>query len=216
MKKVSGIYCIENTVNHKKYVGQSDDVYRRMADHIRRLNKEEPGNRYLQDSWREYGEASFLMYVLTTCEVGELNDMEVFYISNLSSKYPKGYNLTDGGDGCSGKIIKDSTRHLLSQIQTLHNSFLGKNHTDIARRKISIAGIGNKRSEGKVNRQGRKPHNKGGFVGVRKVKNKWESRITHNKTLISLGRYESPDVAARVYDTYARLYYGKSAKTNFR
>ena len=28
----------------------------------------------------------------------ELNFVEMFYISLLSSRYPKGYNLTDGGD----------------------------------------------------------------------------------------------------------------------
>lgn len=32
MKKC-GIYCIENLINHKKYVGLSKDIFRRWSDH---------------------------------------------------------------------------------------------------------------------------------------------------------------------------------------
>ncbi len=38
MEKVCGIYCIENKVNGKKYVGQSIDIYKRWKQHRNELN----------------------------------------------------------------------------------------------------------------------------------------------------------------------------------
>ena len=37
-EKISGIYCIENTKNHKKYIGQSIDIYQRWYAHKSKLN----------------------------------------------------------------------------------------------------------------------------------------------------------------------------------
>ena len=34
----TGIYCIENTINHKKYIGQSIDIYSRWSKHKSELN----------------------------------------------------------------------------------------------------------------------------------------------------------------------------------
>ena len=35
MKKISGIYCIINNINGKKYVGLSKDIQRRRGEHNR-------------------------------------------------------------------------------------------------------------------------------------------------------------------------------------
>jgi predicted GIY-YIG superfamily endonuclease len=37
-KKICGIYCIENLVNSKKYIGQSKDINRRWKEHKNQLN----------------------------------------------------------------------------------------------------------------------------------------------------------------------------------
>jgi len=36
---ISGIYKIENVVNHKVYIGQSIDVYRRFKEHFQSSSK---------------------------------------------------------------------------------------------------------------------------------------------------------------------------------
>lgn len=230
MTKLCGIYCIENTVNGKKYIGKSKDIYYRTDRHFSSLRCGTHYNLHLQRAWNKYGEENFSFYVLKCCSEDELSSQEQLFISKIGSKHPYGYNLTDGGDGGlgmtdesrkkisianKGKEVKQSSKLLMSMNQTLHNSFKGKKHTPETLKILSTASIGNKHSIGKPNRQGRKPSSKSGFVGVRWAKTCWEARITINKKQISLGRYETDVLAAHVYDSYARMYYGDNAKTNF-
>ena len=39
MEKISGIYCIENIVNGKKYVGKSNNIYKRWYEEKLGLKK---------------------------------------------------------------------------------------------------------------------------------------------------------------------------------
>ena len=55
-EKICGIYCIENIINHKKYIGQSQNVFRRMYNHKNLLRNNKHHNSYLQNSWNKYGE----------------------------------------------------------------------------------------------------------------------------------------------------------------
>ena len=45
---LSGIYCIENLVNHKKYIGMSRDIKRRWIEHRTELNHNQHDNQYQQ------------------------------------------------------------------------------------------------------------------------------------------------------------------------
>ncbi len=40
-EKICGIYCIENLINEKKYIGQSTDIYTRWQGHINWLKRED-------------------------------------------------------------------------------------------------------------------------------------------------------------------------------
>ena len=48
---------------------------------------------------RKYGKDCFTCELIHTCEVSELNELESQYIIEYDSKFPNGYNLTDGGKG---------------------------------------------------------------------------------------------------------------------
>lgn len=55
----SGIYCIENIRNGKKYIGQSINVYYRWKKHKSELNNNTHDNDYLQKAWNKYGSDIF-------------------------------------------------------------------------------------------------------------------------------------------------------------
>lgn len=55
---VSGIYCIENTINQKKYIGKSVHIKKRWVDHKRNLNTNNGiENARFQHAWDKYGES---------------------------------------------------------------------------------------------------------------------------------------------------------------
>jgi hypothetical protein len=121
--KVQGhIYKITNTVTGKSYIGQTRThrlnrkKYRpfgylgRFKDHIHEAFSNKVGGcRYLNSSIQMYGADSFNCVLLLTCKVDELNDIETQYISEHKTKYPNGYNLTDGGKTVSIKRMEEIT-----------------------------------------------------------------------------------------------------------
>ena len=103
---ISGIYMIKNIVTKEVYIGQSKSVGNRLTGHISDLrhcrhrysNKEYD---LLQKSWNKYGESAFKFYLVTVCEISDLNKYEIFWISYFNCNHKKsghGFNLTDGGD----------------------------------------------------------------------------------------------------------------------
>lgn len=105
-EKICGIYCIENLIDGKKYVGQSIDIYVRWVAHKWKLNNSCHNNLHLLRAWEKYGEDNFVFVILEQCERYELNQKEIYWIQKLNThKY--GYNLTDGGSGCLGRVYTE-------------------------------------------------------------------------------------------------------------
>ena len=113
-EKVCGIYCIENLVNGKKYIGQSKNIYHRWDYHKSNLNNNRHYNGYLQKSWNKYGADNFKFYILEKCTLKELNKKEKSWISYYNTK-EAGYNLTYGGDGCMGRACSEITKYKISK-----------------------------------------------------------------------------------------------------
>lgn len=111
------IYKIENTINHKVYIGQTterngfngryccngDGIERVYNYHNNRKNRDVEYNCHLFNSIEKYGFDAFVVDEVFDVALSpeELNDKEIFYIKHFDSFY-NGYNQTLGGGGMLG------------------------------------------------------------------------------------------------------------------
>ena len=158
----AGIYCIENVINNKKYIGQSIDIYARWSKHKSELNNNRHFNDYLQKAWNKYGPDNFKFYAVEFCDIELLDERENYYIDFYETlNRDKGYNLMSGGTfgrkyteesrikkskALMGHKVSDITRLKISQnhadISGVKNGMYGKKHTEEVKRKVSEANKG--------------------------------------------------------------------------
>lgn len=105
----SGIYCIKNKIDGKMYVGKGKDV-------LKRMKQKHVGSRYLSNAIEKYGVENFEFSILENCDIDKLNDREKFYIKELETIAPNGYNLTEGGDGVSNPSEESIERMRVSHL----------------------------------------------------------------------------------------------------
>lgn len=103
------IYSITNTVNGKRYVGQSrQGLARRKGEHIHRFNLGDRDHKLYQ-AMRKHGVENFKFEILCHALKAEyLDDLEQLFIERFNC-FHRGYNMTCGGDSAS-----DETRAKLS------------------------------------------------------------------------------------------------------
>lgn len=85
--KISGIYCIINIKNSKKYIGSSKNIRQRLWSHRAELRHNKHENNYLQNAWNKYGEHNFDYYILEKCEESLLLEKEQLYIDTINPEY---------------------------------------------------------------------------------------------------------------------------------
>ena len=76
--KVSGIYCIENKINNKTYIGSSKNLYQRLLKHFALLRHDKHENAHLQSAWNKYGEENFEWFILEFCDTSILTEREQY------------------------------------------------------------------------------------------------------------------------------------------
>ena len=98
-KIITGIYCFVNKINHKKYVGQSINVFDRKNQHKYRykIDGDSGYNSAFHSALRKYGWDNFSFYILQECSPEDLDRKEVHWIKKMNSLSPNGYNILDGG-----------------------------------------------------------------------------------------------------------------------
>ena len=94
-----GIYQITNTINGKKYIGQSKNLKKRLINHKSLLLHNKHPNKHLQNSVEKYGIENFNFSIITYCKKNQLNSFEQWFICHSGTCNEKyGYNKTIGGD----------------------------------------------------------------------------------------------------------------------
>ena len=113
-KIIGEIYKITNLITNKMYIGQTRSHYLnrgkyrpfghigRFKSHIsesKNINKYN-ACRYLNSAFNKYGVENFKCELIVNCEINELDNYEKKYIYDLNTRFPNGYNLTNGGQKC--------------------------------------------------------------------------------------------------------------------
>ena len=91
------IYVIENDINNKLYVGQTVDPYKRESYHFSR-NSFNKNCLTVHYAIKKYGRSNFDFVLLERCDSKqELDAREIYWIKELNTLVPNGYNRTPGG-----------------------------------------------------------------------------------------------------------------------
>lgn len=136
------IYKITNLLNGKLYIGRTmRSVDRRWREHVKDAGSRIRCISPLHRAINKYGESNFSVEILVQCLDSQAFDFwEKFYIENLNTLSPAGYNLTSGGDGLYG--LSEETRQKISASST------GRVFSSEHRRKIGESNKGKKKFQG--------------------------------------------------------------------
>ena len=99
------IYLITYELDGKKYVGQTTrSVELRFKEHLHEES-------CIGKAMKKYKIENFTWKILEECATAEqLNEREKFWIAKYDCKFPKGYNMTDGGNGLFGLTVKSKLK----------------------------------------------------------------------------------------------------------
>ena len=121
---ISGIYIITCVVSNNSYVGQARDIRKRLREHLSALNYYNTNNinsyrenDHLIKAWKKYGQDNFMFDILELCDIDNLNDREIYWVSYYDS-FDNGYNMTPGGqDNFNTVEWSDEDRKYFSDIK---------------------------------------------------------------------------------------------------
>lgn len=122
------IYLRTNRINGKKYVGQATNL--EVRQRVWNCLTKPYAGPAINAARAKYGIDAFDFEILKECDDKELDYWEKYFIKELNTKAPYGYNLTEGGGGKSGYTLSEETRKKMSEAQK------GKHHSEETRKKI--------------------------------------------------------------------------------
>lgn len=94
-KIIKAIYKIENKINHKIYIGQSNDPKKRFSSHCS-ISATSKDHSLIDKAIQKYGRDNFSLEILGWFE--DYNEKEKYYIKYYRCLAPNGYNILKGGD----------------------------------------------------------------------------------------------------------------------
>ena len=119
--KITGIYAWINEINGKMYVGQANNLYKRVYCEMSNFRNNNPQNLIkLEHAINKYNLDNFRVVKLLECPKEHLNKIEKLLIEYYDTKN-NGYNCTYGGDGVLGHIV---TKEQIQKQKALLSSLL--------------------------------------------------------------------------------------------
>lgn len=134
-KATKCIYQATNTINGKIYIGQTNDLQRRIREH--RAHAIKDGGEFHEDI-RKYGFDCFQFHILEECRSSDADARERFYIAKVRKEYGEMmvYNYCDGGPGGQTHDISGA-----------NNPSYGRTYSDEERAELSRKLKGRKKPE---------------------------------------------------------------------
>lgn len=195
--KFAGIYGIVHVESGKIYVGQSNNIAKRIYYHREANSK----CKYICNAIQKYGWDAFNVFLLEQVDdLTKLTEQEQKWINYFESYKPEnGYNICPAADSCRGVKHSAETRAKMSLAQKgKHHSeetkikiglvqkgrkstFEGKHHSDEAKIKISLAGMGRVHSEEARNKISLTMKGK-----VRSEEHQIKNNMAHQKKVLQL------------------------------
>jgi group I intron endonuclease len=113
----TGVYCIRNVRNGKRYVGSAAQGFmRRWKQHRKELLTNCHHSDHLQKAWNKYGPGAFVFQILERCPPKRCVDRETIWIARLEATDPnKGYNICKTGRNSLGAKRSERMRAKLKK-----------------------------------------------------------------------------------------------------
>lgn len=92
-----GIYKITKIENGKSYIGQSNNIERRFAEHKTKIDIP------IEVAIQKYGVSAFSFEVIEECTLDMLDEREKYWISYYNTYKGFGYNCNEGGGNSRGE-----------------------------------------------------------------------------------------------------------------
>lgn len=127
------IYLIKNQHGKIVYIGQQIGT--------KPLTEYKGSGLVLNRAYKKYGEDKFTREIIEYCDKDILNIREQYYISFYNTKFPHGYNLTDGGEGMKGY------KYTSNQCNNISQAKQGQKYPKEHGEKIKQAKLGKKRDQ---------------------------------------------------------------------
>jgi group I intron endonuclease len=111
------IYAIINKINGKIYIGKTKNIKERWATHKRHAKYDTYKKYPIHLAINKYGISNFVIEIIDESKLEkEAYEKEIFWIKyclSMNKKY--GYNISEGGGGCSGKQSEEIIKNKIGE-----------------------------------------------------------------------------------------------------
>lgn len=142
-KYIWSVYC-HTTPSNKKYIGITSQNPKKRWSYGYGYNR----HKYFNNAINKYGWNNIkheILYTKLTKGQAEILEKSLIHFYKTKDR-DFGYNLTNGGEGVSGRIVSDETKRKISQANKGRH-IKGHPHTEESKRKLSIANTGRKHTD---------------------------------------------------------------------